>query len=69
MLDFNAGELSVYMKNFEILTKSLQPLPDKYHGLTDVDKCYRQRLAFTLLHLPSKSDFQVCLLSDPSPSL
>ncbi|CAN6178118.1 unnamed protein product [Urochloa humidicola] len=37
------GELSVYMKNFEILTKSLLPLPDKYHGLTDVDKRYRQR--------------------------
>ncbi|RLM54799.1 lysine--tRNA ligase, chloroplastic/mitochondrial [Panicum miliaceum] len=37
------GELSLYMKNFEILTKSLLPLPDKYHGLTDVDKRYRQR--------------------------
>ncbi|GJN06492.1 hypothetical protein PR202_ga24222 [Eleusine coracana subsp. coracana] len=37
------GELSVYVKQFEILTKSLLPLPDKYHGLTDVDKRYRQR--------------------------
>ncbi|CAL9109851.1 unnamed protein product [Musa acuminata var. zebrina] len=37
------GELSVCVKNFEILTKSLLPLPDKYHGLTDVDKRYRQR--------------------------
>ncbi|KAF8657015.1 hypothetical protein HU200_060349 [Digitaria exilis] len=37
------GELSVNMKDFEILTKSLLPLPDKYHGLTDVDKRYRQR--------------------------
>ncbi|XP_066354410.1 lysine--tRNA ligase, chloroplastic/mitochondrial-like isoform X2 [Miscanthus floridulus] len=37
------GELSVYVKFFEILTKSLLPLPDKYHGLTDVDKRYRQR--------------------------
>ncbi|TVU10643.1 hypothetical protein EJB05_44187 [Eragrostis curvula] len=37
------GELSVYVKRFEILTKSLLPLPDKYHGLTDVDKRYRQR--------------------------
>ncbi|XP_062228716.1 lysine--tRNA ligase, chloroplastic/mitochondrial-like isoform X2 [Phragmites australis] len=37
------GELSVYVKKFEILTKSLLPLPDKYHGLTDVDKRYRQR--------------------------
>ncbi|KAM3242318.1 hypothetical protein ACQJBY_054784 [Aegilops geniculata] len=37
------GELSVYVSFFEILTKSLLPLPDKYHGLTDVDKRYRQR--------------------------
>ncbi|KAJ4791044.1 Lysine--tRNA ligase [Rhynchospora pubera] len=37
------GELSIYVKNFEILTKSLLPLPDKYHGLTDIDKRYRQR--------------------------
>ncbi|KAK3129363.1 hypothetical protein QOZ80_6BG0478440 [Eleusine coracana subsp. coracana] len=37
------GELSVYVKQFEILTKSLLPLPDKFHGLTDVDKRYRQR--------------------------
>jgi len=57
MFVFAVGELSLYMKNFEILTKSLLPLPDKYHGLTDVDKRYRQRLALTLLHLPSKLDF------------
>ncbi|OVA01616.1 Lysine-tRNA ligase [Macleaya cordata] len=37
------GELSVYVNLFAILTKSLLPLPDKYHGLTDVDKRYRQR--------------------------
>ncbi|XP_062171233.1 lysine--tRNA ligase, chloroplastic/mitochondrial isoform X2 [Alnus glutinosa] len=37
------GELSVYVNSFGILTKSLLPLPDKYHGLTDVDKRYRQR--------------------------
>ncbi|XP_052186531.1 lysine--tRNA ligase, chloroplastic/mitochondrial isoform X2 [Diospyros lotus] len=37
------GELSVNLKSFSILTKSLLPLPDKYHGLTDVDKRYRQR--------------------------
>lgn len=55
MVGFIAGELSVYVKNFEILTKSLLPLPDKYHGLTDVDKRYRQRLAFILLLAPSKS--------------
>uniref|UniRef100_A0A803N9J2 lysine--tRNA ligase n=1 Tax=Chenopodium quinoa TaxID=63459 RepID=A0A803N9J2_CHEQI len=37
------GELSVRVTSFAILTKSLLPLPDKYHGLTDVDKRYRQR--------------------------
>ncbi|GKV30279.1 hypothetical protein SLEP1_g39106 [Rubroshorea leprosula] len=37
------GELSVVVDSFAILTKSLLPLPDKYHGLTDVDKRYRQR--------------------------
>ncbi|GMY16213.1 lysine--tRNA ligase, chloroplastic/mitochondrial [Fagus crenata] len=37
------GELSVYVNSFAILTKSLLPLQDKYHGLTDVDKRYRQR--------------------------
>ncbi|KAJ0020603.1 hypothetical protein Pint_31449 [Pistacia integerrima] len=36
-------ELSVVVNSFGILTKSLLPLPDKYHGLTDVDKRYRQR--------------------------
>ncbi|KAK4260415.1 hypothetical protein QN277_003532 [Acacia crassicarpa] len=37
------GELSIYLNSFAILTKSLLPLPDKYHGLTDIDKRYRQR--------------------------
>ncbi|KAL8170903.1 hypothetical protein V2J09_022707 [Rumex salicifolius] len=37
------GELSVQVSSFKMLTKSLLPLPDKYHGLTDVDKRYRQR--------------------------
>lgn len=40
---FSPGELSVCVNSFAILTKSLLPLPDKYHGLTDVDKRYRQR--------------------------
>jgi lysyl-tRNA synthetase class 2 len=37
------GELSIYVNEYEILTKSLLPLPDKWHGLTDVEKRYRQR--------------------------
>jgi lysyl-tRNA synthetase, class II len=43
IMGLTAGELSVYVKRFEILTKSLLLLPDKYHGLADVDKRYRQR--------------------------
>jgi lysyl-tRNA synthetase class 2 len=37
------GELSIYVSRYEILTKSLLPLPDKWHGITDVEKRYRQR--------------------------
>uniref|UniRef100_A0A7N0TH79 Lysine--tRNA ligase n=1 Tax=Kalanchoe fedtschenkoi TaxID=63787 RepID=A0A7N0TH79_KALFE len=37
------GELSVFVTSFSILTKTLLPLPDKFHGLTDIDKRYRQR--------------------------
>jgi len=37
------GELSVYVSQYTMLTKSLLPLPDKWHGLTDTEKRYRQR--------------------------
>lgn len=37
------GELSIYVGYYELLTKSLLPLPDKWHGLTDIAKRYRQR--------------------------
>ncbi|AEP09021.1 lysyl-tRNA synthetase [Micavibrio aeruginosavorus ARL-13] len=37
------GELSVRAKKVTMLTKSLMPLPEKYHGLTDVEQRYRQR--------------------------
>lgn len=37
------GELTLHAKTFLILTKSLHPLPEKYHGLTDVETRYRQR--------------------------
>lgn len=37
------GELSVKVKKLELLTKSLRPLPDKWHGLTDHEMRYRQR--------------------------
>ena len=43
MFKTNTGELSVKAKEFVVLTKSLRPLPDKYHGLQDIEQRYRQR--------------------------
>ncbi|MFV8829762.1 lysine--tRNA ligase [Alkalihalobacterium sp. APHAB7] len=37
------GELSIKVTNFQLLTKSLRPLPDKFHGLKDIEQRYRQR--------------------------
>ncbi len=37
------GELSVRVESLRLLTKSLRPLPDKWHGLSDVEQRYRQR--------------------------
>jgi lysyl-tRNA synthetase, class II len=37
------NELTLAVKNFVLLTKSLQPLPEKYHGLTDIEQRYRRR--------------------------
>jgi lysyl-tRNA synthetase class 2 len=37
------SELSLHVKDFAVLAKALAPLPDKWHGLTDVEKRYRQR--------------------------
>ena len=37
------GELSVKVADWQMLSKALQPLPDKWHGLADVEKRYRQR--------------------------
>lgn len=37
------GELSLYVQRFEILTKTLEPLPEKFHGIQDVEIKYRHR--------------------------
>jgi hypothetical protein len=39
----NTGELSVHVSNIRMLTKSLRPLPDKFHGINDQEIKYRQR--------------------------
>lgn len=43
LMKTNTGELSVRVEEYTFLTKSLRPLPDKYHGLTNVEQIYRQR--------------------------
>jgi len=37
------NELTLAVEHFELLTKAIQPLPEKYHGLTDVETRYRRR--------------------------
>jgi lysyl-tRNA synthetase class 2 len=43
MMRTNKGELSVHAKGFDILTKSMRPLPEKFHGLSDQELRYRMR--------------------------
>ncbi|MEM7727335.1 MAG: lysine--tRNA ligase [Cyanobacteria bacterium P01_A01_bin.45] len=52
------GELSVYVKEYSILTKSLLPLPDKWHGLTDVAKRYRQRYVDLIVNPKVRQTFR-----------
>ncbi|MFK9094936.1 lysine--tRNA ligase [Bacillus salipaludis] len=51
------GELSVKVENFEFLTKALRPLPDKFHGLKDVEQRYRQRYLDLIMSQESKETF------------
>lgn len=52
------GELSVSVSQFAILTKSLLPLPDKWHGLTDVEKRYRQRYVDLIVNPEVRETFR-----------
>ena len=52
------GELSVVVETYEILTKSLLPLPDKWHGLTDVEKRYRQRYLDLIVNPEARDTFR-----------
>ena len=51
------GELSIKASSFEILSKSLRPLPDKFHGLKDVEQRYRQRYLDLIMSEESKQTF------------
>ena len=51
------GELTLRVDGFEIVGKSLQPLPDKWHGLTDVEKRYRQRYVDLIMNAEVRETF------------
>jgi len=51
------GELSVKAKNVEVLSKSLLPLPDKFHGLKDVELRYRQRYVDLIMNQEVQATF------------
>lgn len=51
------GELSVHADRVELLTKSLRPLPEKFHGLTDVELRYRQRYVDLIVTESTKETF------------
>jgi len=53
----NTGELSIKATTFELLTKSLRPLPEKYHGLKDVEQRYRQRYLDLIMNADSRETF------------
>ena len=52
------GELSVAAEKFDIISKSLQPLPEKFHGLTDIDARYRQRYVDFIVNDDAKNIYQ-----------
>lgn len=55
----NTGELTVMAATVRILTKSLRPLPEKFHGLSDQELRYRQRYVDLIVNEQSRRVFQV----------
>ena len=53
----NVGELSVKAHQFTFLTKALRPLPDKFHGLKDVEERYRKRYVDLITNEESRKTF------------
>ena len=51
------GEITVHAKEVTLLSKSLYPLPEKFHGLTDTDQRYRQRYLDLIMNEDSKEVF------------
>lgn len=52
-------ELSIKVEKIRLLTKSLRPLPDKFHGLTDVELRYRQRYVDLIMNETTRKTFQM----------
>jgi len=59
LLRTKSGEPTLEVENYTLLAKSLQPLPEKWHGLSDIDKRYRQRYLDLIANTEVKEIFQV----------
>lgn len=59
MMKTNKGELSVHVDSISLLTKSLQPLPEKFHGLTDQEMRYRQRYVDLIMNEETRNTFKI----------
>ena len=59
MMKTNKGELSIHVDSIELLTKSLQPLPEKFHGLTDQEIRYRQRYVDLIMNEETRNTFKI----------
>ncbi|MDP2828963.1 MAG: lysine--tRNA ligase [Sulfuricellaceae bacterium] len=55
----NKGELSVRVSELRLLTKSLRPLPEKFHGLSDQEQKYRQRYLDLIVNEETRKTFMV----------
>ena len=53
------GELSIKVDRFELLSKAVRPLPDKWRGLTDTDTRFRQRYADLIVNEQARRAFQI----------
>lgn len=59
VLRTKSNEPTVWVGDFTLLAKSLQPLPEKWHGLSDIDKRYRQRYLDLITNTETKEIFRV----------
>jgi len=55
----NKGELSVHVDKILLLSKSLRPMPEKFHGLTDVEARYRQRYLDLITNESTRETFRI----------